>query len=430
MEQHSVPRNITGFQFKLIGDMTLRQFGYLAAGAIIGYALFKLLPLPFILNLSVGGFVFFLGFAFAFLPFQDRPLDQWILAFIKSVYSPTQYIYYKENPPPDILIALTSVSPKKVSNFHAKNYVDSKKMLDTYLSKLPKKTVDFYDQNEKIALSQTLSLFAQVPPSQATPVITVSRVNQQSSRPLPASPIILEAKKQRVTPQPVHLVQPEKKEKAEEKPEAEQNQLRQLTQELGKLRQQIQENSQTKTVDPNLGKRFLELEQKLTGLLTEREKFTTEIAKLQQKESYSGKTVTPQAVSEEPQEQARVKMISQQQATQAGLLNAPTTPNIVVGIVNDQGNLSLANVLITVKDMRGTPLRALKTNKLGQFFASTPLPNGNYVLEIEDPQKRYAFDLIEIKLTGEVVQPLVITAKKQVDPLREKLAKELFQKNF
>lgn len=429
MEQHPIPRNITGFQFKLIGDMTLRQFGYLAGGAVIGYALFKLLPLPFILNLSCGGFVFFLGFAFAFLPYADRPLDQWLVAFLKSVNSPTQYIYLKENPPPEILTTLTSVSPKKITGFHAKNYADSKKMLDAYLSKLPQNPVDFYDQNEKMALTQTLSLFAQTPQTQPVPEMVVSRNNQQTPKPPPASPIILEAKKQRVAPQPVHLAPP-KQEKKEEKPEEEQNQLKQLTQELAKLRQQVQENSQTNTVDPNLAKRFLELEQKLTTLLTEREKLTGEIAKLQQKESYAGKTVTPQVAAEEPKDSSRVKIISQQQATSIGLINAPTTPNIVIGVVNDQNNASLENVLITVKDMRGTPLRALKTNKLGQFFASTPLPNGNYVLEVEDPQKRYAFDLIEIKLTGEIVQPLVITAKKQVDPLREKLAKELFQKNF
>ncbi|EKD47460.1 MAG: hypothetical protein ACD_66C00049G0001, partial [uncultured bacterium] len=28
MEQHPVPQNVTGFQFKLIGDITLKQFAY------------------------------------------------------------------------------------------------------------------------------------------------------------------------------------------------------------------------------------------------------------------------------------------------------------------------------------------------------------------------------------------------------------------
>ena len=36
-EQHAVPQDITGFQFKLVGDMTLKQFGELAFGVIMAY---------------------------------------------------------------------------------------------------------------------------------------------------------------------------------------------------------------------------------------------------------------------------------------------------------------------------------------------------------------------------------------------------------
>ena len=50
MEQHPVPRNISSFQFHLIGDMTLRQFGYLIAGALCAFIVFKIVPLPVILK--------------------------------------------------------------------------------------------------------------------------------------------------------------------------------------------------------------------------------------------------------------------------------------------------------------------------------------------------------------------------------------------
>ena len=46
MEQHPVPQNVTTFQFRLIGDMTIKQFGYLAGGAIVAFISYKL-PLPF-----------------------------------------------------------------------------------------------------------------------------------------------------------------------------------------------------------------------------------------------------------------------------------------------------------------------------------------------------------------------------------------------
>lgn len=35
------------------------------------------------------------GLALAFVPFQDRPLEKWIIAFIKSIYFPTIYTYKK-----------------------------------------------------------------------------------------------------------------------------------------------------------------------------------------------------------------------------------------------------------------------------------------------------------------------------------------------
>jgi hypothetical protein len=35
------------------------------------------------------------GLALAFLPYQDRPLETWALAFLHSIYSPTIYIYKK-----------------------------------------------------------------------------------------------------------------------------------------------------------------------------------------------------------------------------------------------------------------------------------------------------------------------------------------------
>src|SRR3970282_1370757 len=103
MEQHPIPRNISSFQFHLIGDMTVRQFGYLVSGFIIGFVLYKTLPLPPLLSYPIIGAVVFSGFAFAFLPIQERPLDKWIVAFIKSILSPTQYLWQKVEDMPDIL---------------------------------------------------------------------------------------------------------------------------------------------------------------------------------------------------------------------------------------------------------------------------------------------------------------------------------------
>ena len=65
--------------------------------------------------------------------------------------------------------------------------------------------------------------------------------------------------------------------------------------------------------------------------------------------------------------------------------------------------------MAVIYDKEGLPVRALKTNKLGQFTGSTPLPNGVYTLELE--KDNFTFDVLQIELTGQVLPPLLITAK-------------------
>ena len=435
MEQHPVPRNITGFQFKLIGDMTLRQFGYLAFAAVLAYILFKSLPLGFVINITLAGLVFFIGFAFAFLPYQDRPLDQWLTAFVKSISAPTEFMYLKDNNPPDILLHTTVSAVHAKTKQYSQQYKTSKQMLEVYLNKISAAKGDSYEQNERMRVAQALNLFAgrgQVMMSKRTGqsfTPSQSLLRQKLAGNAGNIPIE-EALKQRSVPEPVHKAQ-EREEEKKEKPQANEAKITELSGELTRLKAQIGQGVQTQKYDPQLAQKFRDLEAKINSLLTDREHLTGELAAIKQQASVAGNMVKPsQAVEADRSEPMKVKMVGQKKATSLGFLNLPTTPNVVIGVVNDHTGLGLTNILITVKDLRGTPLRALKTNKLGQFFASTPLSNGTYVLEVEDPVKKYAFDLIEIKLLGNIFAPLEITAKKAIDPVREKLTKELFERQF
>ncbi|MFA4827034.1 MAG: PrgI family protein [Candidatus Shapirobacteria bacterium] len=94
MEQHPIPQPITSYEFKLVGEMTLKQF-LKAGGGIVVALLINATKLVFFIKwplmiLFGGG-----GLALAFVPFQDRPLEKWIVAFIKSIYFPTIYTYKK-----------------------------------------------------------------------------------------------------------------------------------------------------------------------------------------------------------------------------------------------------------------------------------------------------------------------------------------------
>jgi hypothetical protein len=96
MGQHPIPQQISSYEFKLVGEMTLKQFLKAAAGIILAILInsTKIIVLvKWPLMLISGG----LGLLLAFVPFEDRPLETWITAFIRSIYSPTIYTYKKRN---------------------------------------------------------------------------------------------------------------------------------------------------------------------------------------------------------------------------------------------------------------------------------------------------------------------------------------------
>ena len=105
-----------------------------------------------------------------------------------------------------------------------------------------------------------------------------------------------------------------------------------------------------------------------------------------------------------------------------GLPIASQEPNLITGIVKDPRGNPLPNILVEVKDPEDNPVRAFKTNGLGQFAAATSLTNGKYIIAFEDPKGQNKFDTVEIEATGTPIMPLEIIS---VDP-REELRRELF----
>ncbi len=132
MEQHPIPRQITTFEFKLIGFMTLTQFIYLVVFIPLAYVVFKIFPIPF-LNVLLAFMVALLGLALAFLPVNSRPLDVWIKNFYKRMISPTQYFYHKQNPSLNYLSNLYfDQDPHKVEA-----HIQAQEKLTQYLASKP-----------------------------------------------------------------------------------------------------------------------------------------------------------------------------------------------------------------------------------------------------------------------------------------------------
>ena len=166
MDQHPIPRQITSFEFKLIGFMTLRQFLYLVIFFPIGFLVFRLFPIPLV-NIGLGALVAIFGLALAFVPINERPLEVWIRNFIHKLNSPTQFVFKKSNKPIHIFDELYFVAdPHRVFS-----HIDSQKKLSAYLSQKAE------TKKKKKPVSVSSSQKEQVPaqkkilPSQPTSVV-------------------------------------------------------------------------------------------------------------------------------------------------------------------------------------------------------------------------------------------------------------------
>ncbi len=159
MESHAIPQQISSYQFRLVGDMTLKQFFQIAGGALISIIIYSL-PLIGIIKWPFVVFFALLGIALAFLPLEERPLERWIIAFFKSVYSPTLFSWKKTKDEFNYYQDETNVPPEKIF------YAGGEAKLQEYLKKSPSGT--FAGNLEKIEssfLSGLANIFSSVIPA-------------------------------------------------------------------------------------------------------------------------------------------------------------------------------------------------------------------------------------------------------------------------
>lgn len=345
MNPHPIPQNVTSFEFRLVGDMTLKQFLYLATGSGIAYVIFVFFaakyPFPAwpLLLISAS-----LGAAFAFLPIGSRPLDHWVAAFFKAIYSPTKRAWkkngksFKEDPlfNSRLVMYLSGLQePKKPERSEPKPAAAAVSQIPsvtiTSAQPAPLPTAD--------ELAKTVDLARQAQNLQFRIVQTERALNQIKTEATQPTPIPIDYSQQ------INQVM---------------NNLQTLVNQASRIRQQMEQIS-----EPDKPK------------------------------------------SKEPEkEKVKVVIPTKPKQTQVALT---TFPNVINGIVNDSAGAYLEGVIAVIRDKEGLPVRALKTNKLGQFTSSTPLPNGTYTLELE--KEEFTFDVLQIELSGEVLPPLMITAK-------------------
>jgi hypothetical protein len=352
MENHPIPQDITGFKFKLIGSITIKQFLYLLAGGAIALIVY-LLPgeiafkLPFMLTF------FGIGAALAFLPIEGRPMDIMLINFIKALPSENQYIYKKRGVNFAHYVFLQPPKPtapiKETSE--GKNDSDTKRAL--LLNQL-RSHYDRPDEKELVFLKNIKGYF------------DTEKVNN-----IPVT---------NLTP------------KADELP---QNELEEKLEPLAQQTVPAQATTEPETIVS---------EEAPVALFTPLEN----TAPIEQ--------VTPVDTNN------NARTVIPESQIRAGFPTLPDVPNIILGIVKDPRGRVLPNILVEVIDQNNVPVRAFKTNALGQFASATPLPAGTYRVFFDDAQKVHEFEPTEITLTNQIFNPLEIFSIDQ----REKLRQELF----
>lgn len=176
-----MPRQITTFEFKLIGFMTLRQFLFLVVFFPIGFIIYKIIPIPFV-NIVLGVLIGAIGIVFAFIQIQDRPLEIWMKNFIKRLNSPSQYFFKKQSDTIRVLEELYFISDPHLAITH----IETKEKLNKYLQSIQNTDRDssnkteIHSKKQQIYINDLLNQTKNTDPSQIKKA-TLSFQNQITS---------------------------------------------------------------------------------------------------------------------------------------------------------------------------------------------------------------------------------------------------------
>ena len=176
MEQHPIPQQISSYQFRLVGDMTLKQFFQLAGGFLVALTFYSL-PIMGIIKIPLAAISALLGVGMAFMPLEGRPLERWIFAFFRAIYTPTEFFWKKTVNPPKFFIdeastpAPTSASPQQEA------------ALNQYLSSPAKKQGELnkLDQAEAGFLQRLTGFFSGVGKVPASPTVSPQPVQSTNT---------------------------------------------------------------------------------------------------------------------------------------------------------------------------------------------------------------------------------------------------------
>lgn len=409
MENHPIPQDVTGFQFRLIGSLTVKQFGYIGV-SVVAVVILYYAPLSWFVKAPLMVLFGCIGPALAFLPIEGRPMDQMASHFVHALIRPNQYLFIKSGGKlPLSLLELHSVrqlNEKELAEKKAEEDKTSKReeRLNMYLQQIHQSTAEVDKKEEAFTKSVVLGQ-----PLQPQPTQSVTQTTPASTQAAPASTI-------QVAPPPAPTIQNNPMQQNSQVIQQESEILKELAE---AKQEEATSNSPQQTQAAH--EKVSELSQKLQEALAKQAALQKEIERLTKTSNNTQQTPAPSVAPAQTTPTAGAIKLTTDMAKREGIAVLPQDPNLVIGIVKDPRGNILPNILVEIKDTSGNPVRAFKTNLQGQFKSATPLPNGEYTIVFEDPKGEAQFDAVALSVTGAVIPPLEILSHDAREALRQQL---------
>jgi hypothetical protein len=384
MREHPIPQDITNYRFHIVGSMTLKQFAEVGIGvgvAIILYNtnLFDIIKWPLIL-LSFG-----LGAMAAFVPIEERPLDHWIFTFFRILYKPTQFFWKREARIPDVFTFTPSLNPNDAGPQLDLSPARRERIKEFLVTLKTPLSVDAsgLDLTEKQHIDSVLNMFQ-----------TEHAVPQARKKSVVKKPT-LDVRVRNLGAAQLHNI-------PAQAPQA-----------------QAQPTPAQEVVEYHAHKAQLATDQVAQGIAIP-ELETIDAGSAQTLEE--NETADHHNLSHENRAfmQLNVQAEHDLTSTAAAASNRelpfpskPTEPNKLVGMVLTPKDELIESAIVEIQTPEGQIVRAVKTNALGQFFVTTPLKKGQYVLITE--KDGFTFPPLNLTLKNSVVEPLEIRGTEVVE---------------
>lgn len=376
MREHAIPQDVTGYRFHIIGNMTLKQFAEIGAGVLLGVVIYAT-NLPDIIKWPLIMIVVGLGAMAAFVPFEERPFDHWIVTFFRVLYKPTKFYWKRHAKIPDPFLFKphdpSQGLPEELDLRPAR-----RERIKEYLTSVEKPPeLNAFDTYELDRLAQIMGTFNTV---QARNISVTKGTHKPDLkvrvRTIKPSGADLDFLQDRMSRQDENVATPP----VEPAPAPEQPHhvaAHQVAQEI-----EIPE---------------------VPSVSIEAAQVTAEDVPFQNGNQNGDERAYVEAAVTDVGPEA-----NQVAATNISLPFPlpPTEPNKLVGMVLSQTNNLINDAIVEIVDQTGRVARAVKSNALGQFFITTPLEDGAYTISVE--HDGFQFSPLSLQLEGEVVPPIEI----------------------